>query len=53
MKLLLLVFSLIVCMLAQSGCSAGASVRHDGHRHGVGVTGSSAGPGVAAGVRAY
>lgn len=53
MKLLLSLSALIAILFLQVGCSAGASAGHDGHRHGVGMHGSTSGPGVSAGARVY
>lgn len=53
MKLILSLTALVAILFLQAGCSTGASVGHDGHRHGVGLHGSTAGPGVSAGARAY
>jgi hypothetical protein len=52
MKTILAFATLVIFAIGYAGCSAGASVKHHGHRHGVGVAGSKEG-GVAVGARVY
>lgn len=54
MKSIIAIIAIAVVTFIQTGCTtrAGASVGHDGDRHGLSARGSTEG-GVSAGVRAY
>lgn len=54
MKTILALVAITLVVIVQSGCTtrAGASVGHDGHRHGISAKGTTE-SGVGAGVRAY
>jgi len=54
MKTIIAFVAIAILVVVQSGCTsqAGASVGHDGHRHGLTAKGSTEG-GVSGGVRAY
>ena len=53
MRIILGLFAMVAVVLFQSGCSGGASVGHEGHRHGVAAGATTSGPGAGVGVRAY
>jgi len=53
MRTILGLFIIVAVAVLQSGCSAGASVGHEGHRHGVSAGATTSGPGAGVGVRAY